>query len=108
MAGNTNAKPTKQTKPATDATVVEATDGTAEQAVTPPVPGDMASFTSNVFETAASLIAGAGFFVRQDGEQIKPIGKDILAASFRQGKGISAVTADGRKFILKDGKINEA
>lgn len=108
MAGNTNAKSAKQTKPAKDATVVETTDSATEQPVTPPVPGDMASFTSNVFETAASLIAGAGFFVRQDGEQTKPIGKDILAASFRQGNGFTAVTADGRKFIMKDGEVNEA
>lgn len=108
MAGNTNAKSTEQKKQAKDAAMAEATDGTAEQAVAPLVPGDMKEFTNTVFETVASLIAGAGFFVRQDGEQGTPTGKDILVASFRQGSGFTAVTADGRKFILKDGEVNEA
>lgn len=71
-------------------------------------PGDMGAFSVAVFEAVASLIAGAGFFVRHSGEQVSPFGRDILAANFQQEKGITAVTADGRKFILKDGEVNEA
>lgn len=71
-------------------------------------PEDMEQFSVAVFEAVASLIAGAGFLVRQGGEQTAPFGKDILAASFRQDGSITAATTDGRKFILKNGEVNEA
>lgn len=69
---------------------------------------DVDKFSVAVFEAVASLIAGEGFAVRHDGEEFAPFGKDILAASFHQGKGITAVTSDGRKYILSNGEVNEA
>lgn len=71
-------------------------------------PEDLEQFSVAVFEAVASLIAGAGFLIRQGSEQAAPFGKDILAASFRQDGSITAATADGRKFILKNGEVNEA
>lgn len=134
MAVKTNAKTAQQAEPAADTAMAEAAGGAAEQAVTPipegngisehPAPAEgsglyelkpvctidpeATALIVTVFEAVASLIAGAGFLIRQGGEQAAPFGKDILAASFRRDGGITAATADGRKFLLKNGEVHEA
>lgn len=123
MAGKNNAKPANKTEPAEGAAMAETTGGAAEQTVTPgredeQAPGadrrngvrpeHMDAFSLAVLESVASLIAGAGFTVRLNDELVAPSENELLAVSFRQGRGITAVTVDGRKFSLKDGAVNEA
>jgi hypothetical protein len=129
MAGNNNAKPAKQAKPATNAAMAETAGNAAEQ-IAPLAAGpgdafagfgdtfldgfepmhtigpeDMGNFSVAVFDAVAGLIAGAGFLVRQDGEEVAPYGDGIRAVRFGQGEGITAVTTDGRKFILQYGEV---
>lgn len=59
MAGKNNAKPAEQAKPAKDAAMAEATNGAAEQAVTPLVPEGEAGTSAPPAEDDAQPGAGA-------------------------------------------------
>lgn len=127
MAGNNNAKPAEQAEPAKGAAMVEKTDGASEQTVTPVVHANAASLeniTQEELEQLASLAAGcvlgfinfvyrvfaeilAGARVVEGGEERPLTAQDLWVVKF-QGAEVTIVTRDGRKFILKDGKVNEA